>query len=439
MALVGLVVGLLGAFAAAQSKPDDPPNPDAVPEGVIRIVTDPITPDPGTAQKPVAETNEQPLPAANADAIPPAPGTTQRAIILQPIGFDESNAAAATPRSATPAAESAHVADPSTTAVEPGPATLTGALESESGEPLTCESCHRDVDCCCCGKHWIISGQWMYLQPRGSEIVYAFDSPGCFSPPLGAAEQIDWDFESGFKVGVGRLFTDDGSAGLFASYTHFEAHEADNARSVTGDGTLRPLLLFPQPGTCDALSSTSAQAHAAIEFERVELDYKRFFDCGCWRLDWLLGVAYGQLNQDASALYDTDLVRIDTDMYGYGARMGFGAEYGRGCIRGFGRSDFTLLAANQSAKYQQFNTLDGQVVHYSQDLDRLIPVLDLELGVAVDLTRRLTLRTGYMYSLWFNVVTVPDFVGAVHAGDVTGSVEDTLTFDGLFARLEFVW
>jgi hypothetical protein len=153
-----------------------------------------------------------------------------------------------------------------------------------------------------------------------------------------------------------------------------------------------------------------------------------------------LGFAYGELLQDLKARFDEDRVAVHTGAWGYGTHLGGGLEYGFGCFRGFGHADLTLLASNVEADYEQRNAfVAGRVAHFDQDLDRIIPVLDLELGVAADVCRNTVIKVGYLYSIWFNVVTTPEFIDAVQGMNTDGSVSDTLTFDGLFVRFEYTW
>jgi hypothetical protein len=202
---------------------------------------------------------------------------------------------------------------------------------------------------------------------------------------------------------------------------------------------LLPLLFHPSLLNCPLGTSTRARASSSIDFDRVNIDYRRYVDCGCLRLDWLVGFGYGELIQDLRAIYDEGRVEVNSESWGYGARIGGGGEYGVGRFRGFAHGDLTLLASNAKARYQTIDIFDGEEVDFTQDLDRIIPVVDLEVGVAMDLCRNTVLKVGYTYSIWFNVVTTPVFVSDVQHGDIDGNSGDTLTFDGVFARVEINW
>ena len=69
--------------------------------------------------------------------------------------------------------------------------------------------------------------------------------------------------------------------------------------------------------------------------------------------------------------------------------------------------------------------------------DRVVPILDLEIGVGWQSpTAAWRVTAGYLFSAWFNVVSTDDFIQAAHTAQF-GGLSDTLTFDGLAARLDF--
>jgi hypothetical protein len=253
-------------------------------------------------------------------------------------------------------------------------------------------------------------------------------------PPL-ATEQIDFGDFSGFRAGFARALSP--SSDMAVSFMMFEAQEEERAAPTTGTDVILPLLFHPTLVNCPLSTSTRARASAGIDFDRINIDYRS--RC-CWKgaeLDWLIGFGYGKLEQDLDAIFDEGSVAVDVDLHGYGLRLGGGASYGLcGCVRGYAHSDLTLLASNVDARFRNRDIFDGQEVDFNQDLDRIVPILDIEVGLAVDLTCHTTVKVGYLYSIWWNVVTAPDFAQDVQAGDISGNDGDPLTFDGVFARVE---
>jgi hypothetical protein len=283
----------------------------------------------------------------------------------------------------------------------------------------------------------MIFGEWMYLQPRGSDAVFATRALNCFGPPTGV-EQFDLNNSDAFRVGFYKQCGPCSDIG--ATFWMFESHENERAAPTVGADVIFPALLFPTianftPG-CNDATSTSALARLDIDFDRVAIDYRNRFEYCCIEWDWLVGFGYGKLDQELLAIYDEGFVKVDSDLHGYGLRLGGGATKNMGCFRGYLHTDFTLLAANLKARYRNVDTFDGEVADFEQDLDRIVPILDLEVGVAYDLCSGTTLKVGYIYSIWWNVVTTPSFAEDVIKGDITGNSGDTLTFDGIFARIE---
>ena len=322
--------------------------------------------------------------------------------------------------------------------MSPAELPLAQHASSDPAEAAVCDRCGKAwASCHCDGHGWKFFGEYLVLHPRGADPVFALRAPTCLQPPTGV-EQIDFGMESGFRLGFEKEIGD-GFSTIGANFAHFEANDERRAAPTTGGGVLVPIVAFDPTATCNGSTSTLASASAGVGFDRVSLDYRRYIESGNCKFDWLVGFAYGQLTQDLKAQFDEDRVTVDTGAWGYGLHVGGGLEYGLGCLRGFGHADLTLLASNAKADYTQTNAFTGQVAHFNQDLDRIIPVLDLELGVAVDVCRNTVIKAGYLYSIWFNVVTTPDFIDAVQGLNVDGSVSDTLTFDGLFVRLEYTW
>jgi hypothetical protein len=335
-----------------------------------------------------------------------------------------------------PASATAYLSG-ATTAQEPAAAGQNGAAAST--EAAKCGGCSQEwTDCCCdsgCG--WMFFAEWMYLQPRGSDAVFATRALNCFGPPTGV-EQFDLGNQDAYRAGFYKQCGPCSDIG--ASFWMFESHENERAAPTTGTDVIFPALLFPTIRNittgCNDATSTSARASLDIDFDRIAIDYRNRFEACCIEWEWLVGFGYGKLDQELLAIYDEGFVKVDSDLHGYGLRVGGGGTYNWGCFRGYLRSDFTLLAANLKARYRNVDTFDGDVADYEQNLDRLVPVLDIEVGLAYDLCCNTTLKFGYIYSIWWNVVTTPSFAEDVINGDITGNSGDTLTFDGIFARVE---
>ncbi len=207
--------------------------------------------------------------------------------------------------------------------------------------------------------------------------------------------------------------------------------------------TLQTLLLAsPSPLTADAATSGFAIAHSEVDFNLFDVDLRHYFCGGCpsdRQLYGFIGTRIATLDQMFNVTYDRDLVHTAQDLRGAGIRGGVGGSTKIHGVKLFGSAGLSILSTEIETMYRQTNNLDGVVVDYRQDIDRVLPVLDLEVGLGFDLGKHCSISFGYLYSIWFNVVTPEQTIEAVQAGDFTGDVEDNLTFDGFFTRFEASW
>jgi len=332
---------------------------------------------------------------------------------------------------------------------EPQPAPQSAQQEAMAAECNTCGECDQCAPCkrSRCKHRLDIFVDWLYLQARGADLGFAYPTDEAFGRPLGATDQLDYDYEEeGIRYGVGMQLGCSPYQIRFIG-THFNT--GTNAAGWPGPGlTLQTLLLnSPDPLSADAASSTFALARGIIGFDTYDLDLvKSFYRNGCGQFAGWLGVRVADMDQSLRVIYDDDIVHSGQDLRGAGVRAGFGGERRFGIFKAFGSLSGSLLATSMNVDYRQTNIPDGVVVNYAQDIDRVLPVVDLEVGIGIQATRHLSLSVGYMYSMWFNVVTAPELIQALQTsyggdirGDFTGDVRDDLTFDGLFTRVEVRW
>ena len=122
---------------------------------------------------------------------------------------------------------------------------------------------------------------------------------------------------------------------------------------------------------------------------------------------------------------------------GGGLRIGFEGErrtpFG---LVFYGRTVASLVAGTFRCTYTQTSGLYGPLVDTGYPADRVVPILDAELGTGLSLWNdKLRLTAGYSFSGWFNVVRTDQFIGAVQTNNFTG-MSNTLTFDGFVGRVE---
>lgn len=332
-------------------------------------------------------------------------------------------------------------------------------IDGELVDPLLLsDDCCDADDCCdsccaggCCRTPWRwcgLYGDFLWLQARNASVPFAVPQNGigfAGAAPNGPVGSVIPVPRAGFRVGGAVMI---GCASrLTASYTWFESHTGANI-TVPPGGVVNPLTLFPGTFNAGFTAERSSAAHD-LDFQLADTNYETLFINSDRRWIGLMGGAvYGQLRQDFWALYPFSPpdgpTRVEThvDFYGAGIQLGLEGEQrvwqDRGfCVYGRGMSRF--LCGQFHSSYLQTNQFNGvEVTTHIKDA-RIVPLLDLELGVSwISPSARFRLYGGYMVNSWFNSVSTASWIGSVqNATFLPGS--HAITFDGLVARAQIAF
>src|SRR5262245_24909045 len=185
-------------------------------------------------------------------------------VILRGVSSSDSGIPAA-PISSYPTGSTSATTDPATSYFTNSTTSTTKPEDvTDGGELAKCGKCGQEWTTCCCptGCGLTIFAEWMLLQPRGADVVFAARALDCFNPPLDTS-QIDFGSFDSYRVGFSKT-VHDGCSEIGASFWNFDAHEEEHAPRTTGDDVLLPLLLHPSQITCPGSTSTLARASAGI-------------------------------------------------------------------------------------------------------------------------------------------------------------------------------
>jgi hypothetical protein len=308
-----------------------------------------------------------------------------------------------------------------------------------------CDSCQPCGSACACRPPvWHLFGEYLSLRPRNAEVAYAVPFNGPIGSPPAVPIQIareavvDYGYESGFRTGFTRMFGDCASLGV--TYTFFESDTSD---SITTDVPYVIRSSVSHPSTWSATSDgLDATAEAGIDFDLVDLDFRNALLCGPrYSLNYVIGIRYAHLAQGFRSQFAVNgLETVVTDIFfdGGGVRLGLDGEryLGNSRLMVYGRSAASFVVGQFDATYAQGQAYDASVVDTGWDAGRIVPILDLELGIGwTSRNGRWRITGGYMISAWYNTVKTDEFIRAVRTNDFVG-LGDTLTFDGATARIE---
>lgn len=383
---------------------------------------------------------------AHGQMVPPAPGSLPQGAPIAPVTMG--------PAGVVPMAPYGFPAVPMGNPmwVTPGsfPVQPATALGTDAG--TACTEAAKGCDCgkpCCPGGGWCyrfsVFADFLYLRARDSEIAYAVEVNTAVPPPgvpvqVGRVGVADMDYEPNWRAGFNWVL--DEASLVSVTYTMFEADTHSRTDLTSGLlGTEIQGLLF-HPGTASAASGgISADANYFMSFDLIDADYKELIAYDCYyETNFLIGARYANLEQQLNSSVDingSQSVQTDIDFDGVGARLGLeSVRYSRRGFLAYGKVIGSLLVGNFSAKYDQRDQFDASVVDTAWKAGRMVPILDLELGVGwTSHNGYWRFSAGYLYSAWFNVVKTDEFIDAVQANNFVG-LSDTITFDGLVARIE---
>lgn len=329
-----------------------------------------------------------------------------------------------------------------------------GFLTVTDGDSCAGDSCGSAGCTACrsgCGDCWAPGfwkhrtggfGEFLYLHPTGGDVSFVQIRDGAVplgSVPMGPVTRTDPDYSPGFRAGFAIANTPCSS--WRGSYTHFES------RSVEATATNAPFALHSlvtYPNTINAFApSLQARANHDVDFQMADAAYHAVL-CHdrCTVVNYSVGARYGQIDQTILAQQPitpgTTSVFSEVNFQGGGVRVGLDGER-HACKSGFyiyGNVFASALAGRLRADYLQSNTFGLTQAMTSWRDDRIVPVLEYELGLGWQ-TRGggLKLRAGYYVAAWYNMVPLDTYINAVRSDNYV-SVDDVLTFDGLVARAE---
>jgi hypothetical protein len=299
---------------------------------------------------------------------------------------------------------------------------------------------------------WTIFGDVLVLHPTGADMAHAQQQNGiggAGTVPFGVIGVADPGFNVGFRVGGEWQF--DPCAAVFASYSFFDESTSNTVVApVIPGGVPRVGSLVHHPGAGLTASTGPVTANYDIEFQLVDVAYRQFLVADNVREVSVFGGArlvlldqnFLQSGTFAGGLAGVTNTSTNIDFTGGGPMVGIDAErqIDASAFSVYGRALVAALSGSFDSNYVMVNTTaPTTLAQASWSDDRIVPMLDYELGLAwTGLDGHLRLAVGYMASHWFNAVTTPMFVDAVQANNYV-DVGDTISFDGLVGHVEFRW
>jgi hypothetical protein len=319
--------------------------------------------------------------------------------------------------------------------------------------PMPMAACVQPVtvDCPKPIRHAIF-GEFLFLHPTGADVAHAQQqngTGGAGTVPFGAIGVTDLHYEPGVRVGGDWALSRCTSLG--ATYTYFESNAASriDAPVIPGGGGAVGSLVH-HPGVGLTSSAGPVDGRSVLDFQLADVDYRALLlNDKCYWLNGTLGARWGHLEQEFGQTGNfsgssTGVIVTQADVNFDGGGVKFGVDGGRALgTRGFSiyaRAGVSPLVGEFRSSYHMRNdTVGVALAQANWNDDRFVTLLDYEVGFAwTGQRRRWRFATGYTASFWYNALTTPEFIGAVQTGDYTDA-SDTISFDGVTARIERMW
>ncbi|MBC7822033.1 MAG: hypothetical protein IAG10_34540 [Planctomycetaceae bacterium] len=327
---------------------------------------------------------------------------------------------------------------------------LTGADDPLMLPPEPADSDMSSQTACCekCWEFWehrnAVWGEFLYLRPRGADVIYATPVDGTLSTsvPVGPQAVAAFGYDAGFRIGGAHAI--DSCSSFTTNYMWYQVGTSDSVSLAGGGSFLRADTVHP--GTLNvANDSLAAQTQYDLNLQAIDLNYKSIlWASDSYVVNYLVGVKYARLEQQFGAAYsiigDTT-VDTNVDFDGVGPRFGFEGEksledYG---LLVYSKGTVNFLVGSCSADYLQTNIFSGIQAQTGLQETRIVTVPEFELGGGwQSCNGRFRITAGYYLAAWFNMMTTPEYLSTVR--DAPNSFErqvKTLTLDGLNVRAEW--
>ena len=284
---------------------------------------------------------------------------------------------------------------------------------------------------------FFLDAEYLFMQPRRQALDFAIVSPTANGTPQGSVESLEWDWNSGLRLGGGfRLPAEGWEMGVFYTYLH---SNASRSLAAPAGGTLDATLTSAGP----VEQVDTATAESSINYNVFDLEISRIIPLqDSFALRVFGGGRYAWIDQSLTALYNggdatNDVVSSPINFNGGGVRVGGEGvwKFGRG-FTFFARASGSLLIGNVKTSLLETNNNGGTtLVNVTDNFEQVVPVTELSLGLTWQ-WRQVTVTAGYEVTDWFNMVSSPDFVSDVDAGKIGRRTSD-LSLDGFTARVEW--
>ncbi|MBS0604603.1 MAG: hypothetical protein JSS60_06145 [Verrucomicrobia bacterium] len=224
--------------------------------------------------------------------------------------------------------------------------------------------------------HAYLTAEWLFWRTRQEGMEFA------------TSRQIEFDFESGFRVGLGIHLPSFDGWEIYANYTRFNPEHSHGAH-----GSFYPLFLFQGAGARGP-AVAEARGHWEIEFQSVDVEFgKAYYLTRTLVFNPFFGFKGAWIEQHANFHYEggyipagqTFRTHFKNDFKGAGPLAGTEINWQLGAgFSLFGDIAAALVLGQFDNEQQQHQMNQQEVVHLDTDFNLVSPMLQMVAGIAWD-------------------------------------------------------
>jgi hypothetical protein len=327
----------------------------------------------------------------------------------------------------------------------------------------TCAPCESN----CATDQFFFTADYLYLRSSFSDSVGFLDVSSDDGDTDAEVRQLEFDYESSFRIGGGYRLTGCGDEVRFL-FTRLES--SAELQQAGGDDS----IFVPYLG--EVANGFEALVDANVEIDSYELEYSKTIPlggagCGCecgdacgggygyggccgscpaWDVRWSGGfrAADAEWEREYTRLNANDQVNATAessmDFEGAGLKVGLeGRRYfcQGGWLSVYAKGDLSLLYGRlefDAERELNIGTVDEDEDEQSTTVNQIVPVTDLEAGISGQISCYSRISAGYLLSAWHDL-GFRDEIELSDSFPVRYDDANILGFDGFFARCEFAF
>lgn len=252
------------------------------------------------------------------------------------------------------------------------------------------------------GYGYFLSFDILYWQARVDGTEYAYSNikvnPVYNYPVNGRIKPVEFDWDFGFRAGVGMNFTH-GGWDIYANFTYFTSDGNSSMSSDVGSKVIPikgdPQIIQPNANSNVLLHSVGrATSQYGLDYDRIDLELGREY-YNSYNLSFRphIGLATTWINQKQTTRYTAGELGINTvqvkdkcDFWGLGPRMGLNSKwYLTSGFSLFGNASASLFYGLFQVQHKNWYTaLVNNKVFLRENTHKFSPTAQIQLGLSYD-------------------------------------------------------